>query len=231
MKSVLKNLVYVLAIAGLLTACGQDNKKKENFTRVNGGAAYKIDQKKPTDNPQTPADTNPQPAPKPEVATPETKIEETTKLCRITDNPALSEEQRKQSFCEALPVTVDAEGTIEIKGRHSQENLEAFVFKKEEIEVDTKDAKLITLQHTFTKDETKENDKHVLFLAYKLENKLSEVNTDVTTMTVTIDNKPLDADKFEVLQDEAKNEVKVRIKDVDMFAKIEFSVKITYQLK
>jgi hypothetical protein len=250
MKNVFKNLVGVMAIAGLLTACAQEKNKKENFTRVSGGGSYKVQQPNPTDKTQPTAEQGPdqkqnptaeqKPEQGPSTKTPAAEtppvapvIEEKTTLCRITDDEALSEDQRKQSFCEALAVSIKEDGQIELKGRHTQENIEAYVFdeKLKEVEIDTQNPKLIILEHKFTKENTKENDKHVLFLAYKLAHKLNEVNTDVVEMDVIIDGKVLNSDKFELLQDEVKNEIKVRIKDVNTFTNIEYSVKITYSLK
>jgi hypothetical protein len=250
MKSVFKNLVSVLAIAGLLTACAQEKNKKEKFARVSGGV-YKVDQPKPTDKtiptaeqgPQAPAGTSQQPADtskktddttnKPTAdTTTETREVKQTAECRIIEQEKLPADSQEQSFCEALDVKTDTNGNILIEGRQLQTNFKAYEFKENEVVESSKEKKTVTVEHTFTKEETKKDEKHRLTLAYKLPSKLSTVDTNKEKMEVYINSKvTVPSEKIQVLKLVASDEVIVQVTDIDLFTNIEFRIRITYSLK
>ncbi len=246
MKNVLKNLVSVLAIAGLLTACAQEKNKKENFTRVSGGTTYKVEQPKPSDTTQPTTEQKPEQQPKADDSTTETakadakaenKTTETREVkqtaeCRIIEQEKLPADSQVQSFCEALDVKTDTNGNILIEGRQLQTNFEAYEFKENEVVESSKEKKTVTVEHTFTKEETKQDKKHRLTLAYKLPSKLSTVDTNKEKMEVFINSKvAVPSEKIEILKLEASDEVIVQVTDIDLFTNIEFRIRITYSLK
>jgi hypothetical protein len=245
MSKAIKTTLFLTACTLIVTACG-DNKKKDNFTRINNSGSDVSSRPQAPNGDGTEASNGGTGTPAAdgtaggEATTP--PAAQATKCHVLTSEElqkavAVDASVNEQIFCNALKVKTDDENKIiwEGQGRHSQEVLDAYNFTQDESVANPSDSKKITATYESKFKAELGKEAQVLLLGYTLTNKISQIEQNETTkVIVKINGTELTAEQFEVVstaKDNSDSLAKVQIKDVKLFENIEFEVEISYSLK